>query len=87
MIILKIKLKIIKQHGSYIVKRVDADYSFHAHISTYKGCKLLMDCIRKNKLPKSDYLKGSCRRLLTREEYNRLRKPKDQYININKGCR
>lgn len=87
MIILNIKLDIIKQHGSYIVKRVDADYSFHAHISTYKGCRLLIDCIKKNKLPKSDYLKGSCRRLLTREEYNRLRKPKDQYINIQKGPR
>ena len=87
MVILQIKLDIIKQHGSYIVRRVGGDYSFHAHISTYKGCKLLMDYIKKNKLAKSDYLKGSCKRLLTREEYSRLRKPKDHYININKGRR
>jgi len=82
---LQIKLSIIKQHGSYIVKRVGGDYSFHAHISTYKGCKILRDCIKKNKLPKSDYLKGSCKRLLTREEYNRLKKSKDRYYNVNKG--
>ena len=84
---MQIKLSIIKQHGSYIVKRVGGDYSFHAHISTYKGCKILRDCIKKNKLPKSDYLKGSCKRLLTREEYDGLRKPKDRYNNANKGLR
>lgn len=82
-----IKLDIIKQHGNYIVRRVDGEYSQHAHISTHKGCKILIKCIKRNKLPKSNYLKGSCKRLLTEEEYSRLRKPKDQYININKGCR
>lgn len=84
---MQIKLDIIKQHDNYIVRRVGGDYSMHAHLSTRKGCRLLIRCIKANKLPKSDYLKGSCQRLLTKEEYNRLRKPKDQYININKGRR
>lgn len=29
---MKVELEIIKQHGSYIVRRVGGDYSFHAHI-------------------------------------------------------
>lgn len=84
---LLIKLDIIKQHGSYIVRRVDGEYQMHAHLSTYSGCKLLIDCIKRNKLPKSKYLIGSCKRLLTPEEYKRLRPSKQIYYNINKGVR
>ena len=85
---LQIKLDIVPQiDGRYVVKRVGGEHKQHAHISTYKGCKILIDCIKKNKLPMSNYLKGSCKRLLTEEEYNRLRKPKDKYVNIQKGPR
>lgn len=87
MIKLKIKLDIIKQHGSCIVRRVGGDYSMHAHISTMNGCKLLVDCIKGNKLPKSSYLKVSCQRLLSEEEYSRLRPSKQMYYNVNKGAR
>lgn len=80
-------LDIIKQHDNYIVRRANGEYSQHAHINTHKGCKLLLDCIHKNKLPKSQYLKGSAKRLLTEEEYKRLRKSKDYYYNVNKGVR
>lgn len=87
MIILNIKLDIIKQHGSYIVRRIDGEYKQHAHISTMNGCKLLVDCIKRNKLPKSNYLKVSCQRLLSEEEYSRLRPSKQMYYNVNKGAR
>lgn len=82
-----IKLSIIKQHGSYIVRRVDGEYSMHAHVSTMNGCKTLISLIRQDKLPTSKYLQGSCRRLLTDDEYARLKPKRQRYININKGVR
>ena len=84
---LNIHLEIIKQHGSYIVSRADGEYSQHAHISTMNGCQLLIRLIRQNRLPTSKYLQGSCRRLLTEDEYARLKPKKQKYINVNKGVR
>lgn len=81
-----IKFNIIKKHGSYIVRRIDGGYSQHAHINKYSTCKLLIKLIHANKLPTSTYLQGSCKRLLTDEEYSRLRpKKKQQYVNKG-GC-
>ena len=84
---LKVNLDIIKQHGNYIVRRTDGEYNQHAHISTMGGCRLLIDCVKRNKLPKSKYLVGSCKRLLTEKEYESLKKPKDCYYNVNRGIR
>ena len=84
---LKVNLDIIKQHGNYIVRRTDGEYNQHAHISTMSGCRLLIDCIKRNKLPKSKYLVGSCKRLLTEGEYSQLRSSKQMYVNISKGVR
>lgn len=73
---------IIKQErGGFVVVRKDYPWEFHAHIKTIAGCKVLLSCIQQGKLPKSDWLQGSCRRLLTDEEYLRLKKPKDRYYN------
>jgi len=82
-----IKFDIVKQHGSYIVSRVDGEYRQHAHVSTMNGCRLLIKFIHENKLPTSKYLQGSCRRLLTEEEYAKLRPKKQRYHNVNKGVR
>lgn len=84
---LNIHLEVIKQHGSYIVSRADGEHSQHAHISTMNGCQLLIRFIKQNRLPTSKYLQGSCRRLLTEEEYGQLRAKKQRYHNVNKGAR
>lgn len=83
---MKIQFDIIKQHGSYIVRRVDGEYKQHAHISTMKGCKKLIGYIHSNTLPFSRYLQISCQRLLTEDEYRQLRK-KQRYYNVNKGVK
>ena len=82
-----IKLEIVKQHGGYIVSRIDGEYSQHAHISSVNGCQLLIRFIRQNRLPTSTYLQGSARRLLTEDEYSQLRPKKQRYHNVNKGAR
>ena len=82
-----IRLTIVKQHGSYIVSRVDGDHSQHAHISTMNGCQLLIKFIGHNRPPTSAYLQGSARRLLTEDEYSQLRPKKQRYHNVNRGAR
>jgi hypothetical protein len=65
----------------YVVVRKDGEYSMHAHISTMNGCRQLLYYIHKGLLPKSSYLQGSCRRLLTEVEYAGLKRPKQKYYN------
>jgi hypothetical protein len=83
-----IKFDIIKNSNrGYIVKRIDGEYSQHAHIRTINGCRQLINLINAGLLPTSKYLQGSCSRLLTKDEYRRLRQKKQRYVNVNKGAR
>lgn len=70
-----------KESGGYVVIRHNYPYEFHAHIKTISGCRILLKCIIQGKLPKSDWLQGSCRRLLTEDEFVALKRPKDRYYN------
>jgi len=78
---------IIKQDSDrgYVVIRKGGEYRQHAHCTTLNGCRQLIYYIHKGLLPKSVYLQGSCRRLLTEVEYAELRKPKQRYYNKS-GC-
>ena len=69
----------------YVVKRKDYPYEFHAHLTTLNGCRQLIYYIKQGLLPKSAYLQGSCRRLLTEVEYAGLKRPKQRYYNKS-GC-
>ena len=73
---------VVKQDSrGYIVIRKDGAYRQHAHLSTLDGCRKLIQLIERGLLPKNTYLQGSCRRLLTEQEYNSLKKPKQKYYN------
>jgi hypothetical protein len=73
----------IKQDSNrnYVVARKGYPHEYHAHIKTMNGCRQLLYYIKKGLLPKSVYLQGSCRRLLTDKEYDELKRPKDKYYN------
>ena len=79
----------IKQNSrGYIIIRVGGEYRQHSHHKTLKSCHDLIKLIEVNKLPKSKYLRGSCQRLLTNEEYQQLRPSKQMYYNVGyKGVR
>lgn len=78
----------IKQNSrGFIVIRKGGEYSQHSHHKTLKSCHDLIKLIGCNKLPKSKYLRGSCKRLLTLDEYQQLRPSKQMYYNVNKGVR
>ena len=83
-----LQFDIIKDSNrGYIVRRINGTYEQHAHINTLNGCRLLIRFISSNRLPTNKYLQGSCSRLLTEEEYVKLKQKKQRYINVNKGCR
>lgn len=84
---MKIAFDIRNNSDSYIIIRVGGEYEQHAHIKTKRTCDKLIKLIKSNKLPMSEYLQGSCKRLLTDEEYARLRPFKQMYYNVNKGAR
>lgn len=84
---LQIEFEIKHNSKGYIVIRKGGEYRQHSHHKTLRSCHEVIKLISINKLPKSKYLRGSCQRLLTLEEYNQLRPSKQIYININKGVR
>ena len=84
---MKAELEIKQNSRGYILIRKHGEYSQHAHLKSLKACNDLIKLIELNKLPRGRYLKGSCKRLLTEEEYNQLRPGKQMYYNVNKGVR
>lgn len=76
----------IKKDGTrgYVLIRNNFPREFHAHIKTKNGCRQLLHYIDKKLLPKSEYLQGSARRLLTDAEYQRLKESKQRYYNHSK---
>jgi len=82
-----ISFDIKKDSRGKIIIRQDGEYSQHAHIKTIKGCMILLRLIKNNRLPKSQYLQESCKRLLTNDEFKMLKQDKQCYININKGVK
>lgn len=73
-------------HGYIVIRKNDSGFK-HAHVSSMNGCRMLINFIHSGLLPTSKYLQTSCHRLLTEEEYARLKQKKQRYVNVNKGVR
>ena len=76
---------IIPYKGGHILCRHGKPDTWHTHIKNMSTCNMLIKMICQNKLPNSPYLVDSCKKLLTEQEFNNLRPPKDRYYNVNKG--
>ena len=76
------KFKIVKVQDGWIVKRINGAYRQHAHFKDEEGCERLLKFLKANKLPYNKYYRGSCKRLLTNNEYKNLKPSKDRYYNI-----
>ncbi len=66
---------------TWVVYRVGGKREQHAHLRSKKSCALLIKLIKQGIMPKSEYMQGSCQRLLSEEEMVRLKRPKDRYYN------
>lgn len=78
---MEIPLILKRDNKGYILIRENGEYAQHSHISTIVGVHKVIECIKKERIPDSTYLRESCRRLLTEEEFARLRPKKDKYYN------
>ena len=77
-----------KVKEGWIVTRKLDNKELHSHLNSKGGCLTLIRLIKQNKMPKSDYLKESARRLLTSKEYEKLStRTKQKYVNVNRGIK
>lgn len=86
MIGITLKYKAVKD--GWIVYNEELEYKNHAHLRSGHTCRRLIKLLNKNIMPESQYLRGSAKRLLTENEFNKLKiKEKKKYINVMKGVR
>lgn len=69
----KFKVLQIGQSSYVVVRKNTTNYSQHSHLSSLTGAIRLIRLLDEGRLPRSDYLKESARRLLKEQEYSRLK--------------
>lgn len=86
--------KIIADSSGFVLINTNGEYENHAHLRAEKTCGLLICLIGRKIVPKSSYLRESCRRLTIDTEYKKAierKQAKDTekpaYFNANKGVR
>lgn len=83
--------------GNIKIKKVKKGYILydasgggkHSHFFNRGAARRCLICINKGILPDQPYFVESCRRLLSKKEFERLRpqKKKEKYFNSQKGVR
>jgi len=68
----------------YIVYRKGTEK--HTHFNSKHGARKFLYLMNKNLLPQSPYFVESARRVLTEEEFKKLKiRRKQKYCNVNRG--
>lgn len=64
-------------------------YERHSHFKNEKAARACLNLINKGIMPKQPYFIETCKRVLSKKEFERLesKRRKEKYININKGKR
>ena len=70
-----------RKTGGYVVIRVGYPYEYHSHCDKMAGAQQIPRLIDKGLEPNQPWMQEAVRRLLTEEEYGRLKKRKEKYIN------
>lgn len=88
------KLKIIHCGSYYTIINCNGQYFNHAHTKKYSTAELLCRLIKHKKVPRSAYLRESCKRVTLDNKYINeieIKQERDRnklrYINVNKGAR
>lgn len=88
------KLKIIDCGNYYTVINTKGNYQNHCHVDRYSTAQMLCRLIKNQRVPDSDYLRESAKRVSIDWKYiekieNKIEKDRDKkyYININKGVK
>lgn len=67
--------------GGYVIIRVGWPYEFHSHCAKMAGAQQIMRLIEKGLEPNQPWMQEAVRRILTPEEYGKLKKCKEKYVN------
>jgi hypothetical protein len=70
-----------RKTNGYVVIRVGYPYDFHSHCDKMAGAQQILRLIDKGLEPNQPWMQEAVRRLLTEEEYSKLKKRKEKYIN------
>lgn len=82
------QFKLVRDSRDFIVINELGDYAAHAHFKSETGARDCIRLINKGLLPRNEYYRKACKRLLFEDEYNRLiERNKEKYINVNKCVR
>ena len=84
----KSKIKLKKVRNGYILYSLSKKGA-HSHFYNRRAARKCQTFINKGILPSKPYFIESCRRLLSRKEFERLRsrKKKPRYFNMNNGVK
>ena len=84
---MKISIRYISGYNRpYLLVRENGTYGQHAHMRNRKDAEKIRQLIDANRYPYCEEYKIAMKRLLTEEEFKKLKK-KQKYININKGVK
>jgi DNA-binding SARP family transcriptional activator len=67
--------------NTYVVYRVGGNPEQHVHMKKKSACRRLIGVLKCGDYPYSPWMIKCARRLLTEDEFECLKKPKDRYIN------
>lgn len=70
-----------RKTNGYVVIRVGYPYEFHSHCDKMAGALQILRLIDKGLEPNQPWMQEAVRRLLTEDEYSKLKKRKEKYIN------
>lgn len=70
-----------RKTNGYVVIRVGYPYEYHSHCDKMAGAQQILRLIEKGLEPNQPWMQEAVRRLLTVEEYGRLKKRKEKYVN------
>ena len=66
--------------GGFVIIRVNGEYDQHSHVKTMAGCQQVMRLVELGLEPKQPWMQTAVRRLLTEDEYAKLKRCKDKYV-------
>lgn len=70
-----------RKMGGYVIVRVGYPYEYHSHVKKMDGAHQVIRMIDRGIEPNKEWLRVAVRRLLTDDEYRRLKKKKQPYRN------
>ena len=67
--------------GGFVIIRVNGEYEQHSHVKTMGGIHQILRLIELGLEPRQPWMQEAVRRILTAEEYAKLKRCKEKYVN------